>query len=61
MGDGLDHGRYIGLDLIARGRWRVYFRNVLLGYLDEKEMRILDSEGRLKRNEKSVKDVHIEV
>jgi transposase InsO family protein len=54
-------GRYIGLDPIAQGKWRVYFRNVLLGYLDEKEMRILDSQGRLKRNVKSVKDVHIEV
>ena len=45
-------GRYIGLEPIAQGKWRVYFRNVLLGYLDEKEMRILDSQGKLKRNEK---------
>jgi len=45
-------GKYIGLEQIAEGKWRVYYRNVLLGYLDEKEMRILDSQGRLKRNEK---------
>jgi hypothetical protein len=50
-------GRYIGLDQIAQGKWRVYFRIVLLGNLDEKEMRILDSEGWLKRNEKSAKDM----
>ena len=45
-------GKYIGLEQIAEGKWRVYFRNVLLGYLHEKEMRILDSQGLLKRNEK---------
>jgi len=26
-------GRYIGLDPIAQEKWRVYFRNLLLGYL----------------------------
>ena len=44
--------RHIGLEQIAEGKWRVYYRNVLLGYLDEKEMRILDNEGRFRRNKK---------
>jgi len=46
--------KYIGLEQIAEGKWRVYYRNVLLGYLDEKEMRILDDEGRFRRNKKIV-------
>ena len=54
-------GKYIGLEQIAEGKWRVYFRNVLLGYLDEKEMRIMDNQGLLKRNEKSVKDVPVDL
>lgn len=46
--------KYIGLEPIAQGTWRVYFRNVLLGYLDEKERRIQDDQGRLRRNVKKV-------
>jgi transposase InsO family protein len=46
--------KYIGLEQIAEGKWRVYYRNVLLGYLDEKEMRILDDQGRFRRNKKKV-------
>ena len=46
--------KYIGLEQIAEGKWRVYYRNVLFGYLDEKEMRILDDEGRFRRNKKIV-------
>jgi len=32
----------IGLEELGNGIWRVYFRNKLLGYLDEKNFRILD-------------------
>ena len=41
--------RNIGLEPIAEGKWRVYYRNVLLGYLDEEQMRILDDQGRFHR------------
>ena len=44
--------RYVGLERIAEGKWRVYYRNYLLGYLDEKEMRIMDGQGRFRRAEK---------
>jgi len=41
--------KYIGLEKIAEGTWRVYYRNYLLGYLVEKEMRIMDDQGRFRR------------
>jgi transposase InsO family protein len=45
-------GKYVGLEPIAKGIWRVYFRNYLIGYLHEKEMRILDDLGRYRRVQK---------
>jgi len=47
--------KYIGLDQFAADKWRVYYHNVLLGYLDEAELRIVDSEGRLRRTDKKCK------
>ncbi len=47
--------KYIGLEQFAADKWRVYYRNVLLGYLDEAELRIVDDEGRLKRTNKKCK------
>jgi transposase InsO family protein len=44
--------RYVGLQEMAEGKWRVYFRNTLLGYLDEESLRIQDDLGRLRRAEK---------
>lgn len=44
--------RYVGLEEMAQGKWRVYFRNTLLGYLDEETLRIQDDLGRLRRAEK---------
>lgn len=46
--------RLVGLEPIAVGIWRVYYRNVLLGYLDEEKLRILDDKGRYHRAEKKV-------
>ena len=46
--------RYIGLELIAEKKWRVYYRDVLLGYLDEEKLRIIDDQGRLHRAKKKV-------
>ncbi len=42
--------KYVGLEEMGNGFWRVYFRQKLLGYLDEKKLRIMDELGRLKRN-----------
>ena len=44
--------RYVGLEEIVKGKWRVYYRDTLLGYLDEKELRIQDQLGRLLRASK---------
>ena len=44
--------KYVGLEEIVKGKWRVYYRDTLLGYLDEKELRIQDQLGRLRRAEK---------
>jgi transposase InsO family protein len=41
--------KYVGLEEIVKGKWRVYYRDTLLGYLDEKELRIQDQLGRLLR------------
>ena len=35
-------GRYIGLEELGEGIYRVYYRQFFLGYLDEKEMRVYD-------------------
>ena len=43
-------GKHVGLEELGNGIWRVYFRQKLLGYLDEKTLRIEDSQGRSKRN-----------
>jgi transposase InsO family protein len=44
--------KYVGLEEIVKGKWRVYYRDTLLGYLDERELRIQDELGRLRRAEK---------
>lgn len=41
--------KYIGLEQIAEAVWRVYYRGVLLGYLDERQLRIVDDMGRSRR------------
>lgn len=43
-------GKHVGLEELGDGLWRVYYRNKLLDYLDEKKLRIMDELGRLKRN-----------
>ncbi len=49
--------KYIGLEEMAEGKWRVYFRGTLLGYLDEEVLRIQDDLGRLRRAEKNTAKV----
>ncbi len=41
--------KYVGLEEIVKGKWRVYYRDTLLGYLDERELRVQDQLGRLLR------------
>jgi len=38
--------KQIGLEELGNGIWRVFFRSKLLGYLDEKTLRIQDVKGR---------------
>lgn len=45
-------GKCIGLYELDNGIWRVFFRNKLLGYLDEKTLRIHDYKGRVNRSKK---------
>lgn len=42
--------KYVGLEELGDGIWRIYFRQKLLGYFDENKLRIQDEIGRLKRN-----------
>jgi transposase InsO family protein len=42
--------KYVGLEELGDGIWRIYFRQKMLGYFDEKTLRIIDELGRLKRN-----------
>lgn len=50
-------GRYIGLEEIGNGIWRVYYRQKLLGHLDEHTLRIEDIKGNSRGGKKSVNDV----
>jgi transposase InsO family protein len=47
--------KYIGLEQFTEDMWRVYYRNMLLGYLDGKSLRIRDDQGRLRRTDKKCK------
>lgn len=42
-------GKKVGLEEVGEGIWRVYFRQVFLGYLNEKEKCIVDKLGRKHR------------
>ncbi len=42
--------KHVGLEELGEGIWRIYFRQKMLGYFDEKKLRIMDETGRLKRN-----------
>lgn len=42
--------KYVGLEELGDGIWRIYFRQKLLGYFDENTLRIMDELGRTKRN-----------
>jgi transposase InsO family protein len=52
--------KYVGLQEMAKGKWRVYYRDKLLGYLDERTLRIQDDLGRTLRAKKKVSTMCLE-
>jgi transposase InsO family protein len=46
--------RYIGLEEFTDGLHRVYYRNKLLGYFNERTLRLIDGQGRVRRRNKKV-------
>ena len=43
-------GKYVGAMERGNGIWRVFYRNVFLGYFNENELRIKDKSVRLETN-----------
>jgi transposase InsO family protein len=43
-------GKYVGIEELGNGIWRVYYRNVFLGYFDEKQLRNKETSIRLETN-----------
>ena len=43
-------GRHIGAEDLGNGIWRVYYRNVFLGYFNEKDIREKEKSIRLSTN-----------
>lgn len=42
--------KYVGLEEIEDGIWRIYFRQKMLGFFSEKELRVSDELDPIKRN-----------
>ncbi len=47
--------RYIGFEEFSDGLYRVYYRNKLLGYFNERTLRIIDGQGSISRRNKKCK------
>ena len=43
-------GKYVAIEDIGNGIWKVFYRNVLLGYFDEKQLRNKQQSTRLETN-----------
>ncbi len=43
-------GKYVGALEMGNGIWRVFYRNVFLGYFNENELRVKDKSTRLETN-----------
>ena len=43
-------GKYVGIEELGNGIWRVYYRNVFLGYFNENQLRNKESSTRLETN-----------
>ena len=44
------HGKYVGIEELGNGIWKVFYRNVFLGFFNEKELRSKESRTRLETN-----------
>ena len=43
-------GKYVGIEPVGNGIWRVYYRNIFLGFFDETNLRNKDQHARLETN-----------
>lgn len=43
-------GKYVGVQELGNGIWRVFYRNVFLGFFNESELRNKDQHARLETN-----------
>jgi transposase InsO family protein len=43
-------GKYVGIEELGNGIWKVYYRNVFLGYFDENNLRNKETSTRLETN-----------
>jgi len=43
-------GKYVGIEELGNGIWKVFYRNVFLGFFNEKELRSKESSTRLETN-----------
>ena len=43
-------GKYVAIEDIGNGIWKVFYRNVFLGYFDEKQLRNKEQSTRLETN-----------
>ena len=43
-------GKYVGIEELGNGIWRVYYRSVFLGFFNEKELRNKEASTRLEIN-----------
>ncbi len=43
-------GKDVGIEELGNGIWKVFYRNVFLGYFNEKELRNKESSTRLETN-----------
>ncbi len=43
-------GKYVGIQELGNGIWRVFYRNVFLGYFNENELRTKEKSVRLETN-----------
>jgi transposase InsO family protein len=43
-------GKYVGIEELGNGIWRVFYRNIFLGYFNETELRNKDQHARLETN-----------
>ncbi len=43
-------GKYVGIEDLGNGIWKIFYRNVFLGYFNENELRTKEQSTRLETN-----------